>query len=98
MSEQEKPRLQAPVAVWQVLEGLKGQELTDWRMRVVKNEASREDRNLDKLPMPFGWFMLEYSEDLAVGEVKPLYYFGQDLVLWRGEDGKARLMLSLIHI
>lgn len=92
MSEQEKPRLQAPVAVWQVLEGLKGQELTDWRMRVVKNEASREDRNLDKLPMPFGWFMLEYSEDLAVGEVKPLYYFGQDLVLWRGEDGKARLM------
>lgn len=79
------------VAVWQVLDGLRGQDLTDWRMRVVKNEASREDRNLDKLPLPFGWFMVAYSDELATGEVKPLYYFGRDLVLWRGEDGKARV-------
>jgi len=80
-----------PVAVWQVLEGLRGQELKDWRIRLVKNEASHADRNLDKLPLPFGWFMVAYSDELAVGEVKPLYYFGRDLVLWRGEDGKPRV-------
>lgn len=82
---------QSPVAVWQVIEGLKGDELRNWRVRVIKNESSNEVRNLDKLPIPFGWFMVEYSEDLAVGEVKPLYYFGRDLVLWRGGDGEARI-------
>lgn len=88
MSETNKP---APVAVWQVLESLRGQDLIDWRVNPVKNAASIEERNLDKLPLPFGWFMVAYSDELAVGEVKPLYYFGRDLVLWRGEDGKPRI-------
>lgn len=37
---------------------------------------------------PRGWFVLGDSESLAVGEVKPLRYFGQDLVLYRSESGQ----------
>ena len=42
---------------------------------------------------PFGipncWFHVSYSDELKLGEVKPVHYFGRDLVLFRGEDGKA---------
>ena len=34
----------------------------------------------------------EVAGDLAVGEVKPARYFGQDLAVWRGEDGQARMV------
>ena len=80
------------VAVWQQLAGLKGQDLIDWRMANVQEQSSLESRNLDALPLPFGWFMMAYSDELSIGEVKPVHYFGQELVLWRGEDGKARMI------
>jgi 3-ketosteroid 9alpha-monooxygenase subunit A len=35
--------------------------------------------------------MVCFSEELAVGETKPLRYFGRHLAAWRGEDGKARI-------
>ena len=82
----------AHVAVWEQLKGLKGDDLTAWRMNAVENRATVKERNLDTLPLPFGWFMVAYSDELTAGEVKPLYYFGKDLVLWRGEDGQARVV------
>jgi 3-ketosteroid 9alpha-monooxygenase subunit A len=42
-------------------------------------------------PYPNGWFRVAYSSELSAGEVKPLHYFGQELVLFRGEEGTARL-------
>ena len=81
----------APVAVWQVLEKLRGQDLLDWRLAEVKNRASVEDRNLD-IGFPFGWYAIELSAGLAVGEVKPLRYFARDLAMWRGEDGQVRIV------
>jgi nitrite reductase/ring-hydroxylating ferredoxin subunit len=42
-------------------------------------------------PIPFGWYQVGYPTDVAPGEVKPLYYFGRDLVLWRDEEGAAHL-------
>lgn len=36
-----------------------------------------------------GWFIISASNDLAIGEVKPLRYFAKELVLFRGEDGQA---------
>ena len=45
------------VAVWAQLEGLKGDELTAWRMNGVENRATVKERNLDTLPLPLGWFM-----------------------------------------
>jgi len=82
----------APVAVWQLLEGLRGQDLVDWRVAEVENRGSIEERNLDSLPIPFGWFVVGYSDDLKVGEVKPIHYFDQQLVMWRGEDGQVRII------
>ncbi len=41
--------------------------------------------------MPFGWYALACSADLAPGDVRPLYYFDEHLVLFRTEDGQAHV-------
>jgi len=38
-------------------------------------------------PYPTGWYLLTDSRSLAPGEVRPLRYFGQDLVLFRSMAG-----------
>jgi 3-ketosteroid 9alpha-monooxygenase subunit A len=40
---------------------------------------------------PNGWFAIAYGDELGVGEVVTIRYFGRDLVMWRGEDGVARV-------
>ena len=42
-------------------------------------------------PVPYGWFCIGWSEDVAVGETKPLQYFGQHIVLWRDEEGASHV-------
>ena len=44
------------------------------------------------MPIPFGWFFVHYSDDLKIGDVKTLRYFGQDLVLFRNEGGAAGML------
>ena len=44
------------------------------------------------LPMPSGWFHVLYSHELAVGESKPITYFGQELVVFRTESGQAKVV------
>ena len=41
---------------------------------------------------PTGWFMVGWSAEFPVGEVRPLHYFGEDLVAWRTEDGDLQVM------
>lgn len=41
--------------------------------------------------MPTGWFQVGWSYELAAGDVRPLYYFGQHLALWRDEQGAPHL-------
>jgi 3-ketosteroid 9alpha-monooxygenase subunit A len=36
---------------------------------------------------PSGWFQVAWADELAVGDVQPLHYFGRDLVLYRGKTG-----------
>ena len=43
-------------------------------------------------PFPNCWFQVAYSDELEPNAVMPLQYFGKDLVLFRGEDGKARVL------
>jgi len=81
----------APVLVWQMLENMSKEELLEWRRAEPKNCPSVEERNLD-MPFPYGWYPALLSDDLAVGEVKPLRYFATDLVIWRGEDGNVRML------
>jgi len=42
-------------------------------------------------PIPYGWFQIGWPDDVAVGEVKPVEYFGRNLVLWRDDEGAAHL-------
>lgn len=56
--------------------------------------------NLKELPFsmkPTGWFQIGWSGDVPVGTVKPLRYFGQDLVAFRGENGKLVVMNAHCH-
>lgn len=43
-------------------------------------------------PFPNGWFSVCFSEELKVGDVKRIQAFGDEIVLFRGEDGKARAL------
>ena len=45
------------------------------------------DRGYANLPLPFGWFAVSTSGELAPGQVRTLRYFGTEFVVWRGEDG-----------
>jgi phenylpropionate dioxygenase-like ring-hydroxylating dioxygenase large terminal subunit len=36
---------------------------------------------------PTGWFQIAWSDEIARGAIKSVRYFGEDLILWRGEDG-----------
>jgi len=38
---------------------------------------------------PNGWFRVAYADELGPGEVRPLRYFGTELVLFRDEAGTA---------
>jgi len=41
---------------------------------------------------PDGWFQVAYADELGPGQLLPLSYFGTELVLFRGEDGRARVL------
>jgi 3-ketosteroid 9alpha-monooxygenase subunit A len=43
-------------------------------------------------PIPFGWYAVEYTDKLANGDVKPVQYFGKELVLFRSESGQATML------
>jgi 3-ketosteroid 9alpha-monooxygenase subunit A len=39
-----------------------------------------------------GWFVVSFSNELTINEVKPIRYFGQDLVLFRTAGGEAKVL------
>lgn len=45
------------------------------------------DRGYSQLPIPFGWFAVAMSNEIATGQIKTLHYFGTEFVIWRGQDG-----------
>lgn len=47
-----------------------------------------------RFPMPQnpnGWFQVGLSRDVSAGEVKSIHYFGKDLVLFRTQEGEAKV-------
>ena len=40
-------------------------------------------------PLPFSWYHVAYSDEIAAGELKPVHYFGRELVLFRDKQGTA---------
>jgi 3-ketosteroid 9alpha-monooxygenase subunit A len=79
-----------PSAIWKILESLRGEDLLAWRLADVKR-LTADERGLPT-EYPFGWYGIGYSDELEVGQVKSVRYFGKDLALWRGVDGQARLI------
>jgi hypothetical protein len=79
--------LSSPVAVAAALAGMSPDERARWRTADVPARPSPAERNLD-IPFPFGWFPALLSDELKAGEVKPLRYLGQDLVIWRARTAR----------
>jgi phenylpropionate dioxygenase-like ring-hydroxylating dioxygenase large terminal subunit len=42
--------------------------------------------------VPNGWFAVAWSRDLVAGDVKPIYYFGKHLVLFRARSGEPKVL------
>jgi len=82
----------APVAAWQIVGAMSQEERAKWRMARIDDNPSAQERGAEQLPYPFGWYIACYSDELLVGQVRPLRYFGRELAAWRGEDGKARVV------
>src|SRR5215472_4705296 len=60
-------------------------------------DRPRPDRTTAMSRFPFpdfptGWFHVAYSRDVPPGSVVPLQYFGQELICYRGESGRAQVM------
>ncbi|WP_459970962.1 Rieske 2Fe-2S domain-containing protein [Mycobacterium sp. MUNTM1] len=49
---------------------------------------------MSELPsmVPTGWFQVAWSSELQAGDVRPLRYFGTELVVFRGNDGQAHVL------
>jgi 3-ketosteroid 9alpha-monooxygenase subunit A len=45
-------------------------------------------RAFPSIVVPSGWYMVGWSSDFPIGTAKPLAYFGEDLVAYRGESGR----------
>ena len=43
----------------------------------------------ETLPIPRGWFAVAHSDEISLGEVQKVHYFGEDLVVFRTESGEA---------
>ncbi len=41
---------------------------------------------------PTGWFMIGWGAEFPVGEVRPIHYFGEELVAYRTDDGELHVM------
>jgi phenylpropionate dioxygenase-like ring-hydroxylating dioxygenase large terminal subunit len=53
---------------------------------------ARRETEDSALPIPNGWFAVAWSHSLREGDVEPIHYFGEDLVLFRTRSGHARVL------
>lgn len=58
----------------------------------MTQETTAMTRGFEQIPLPFGWFGVAMSDEIAPGQVKTLKYFGTEFVAWRGEDGQLRAL------
>ena len=61
-----------------------------WTLAAFENDKLMADCPL--VGYPTGWFVAAWSHEVPVGKVIPARYFGEDLVIWRGESGQAVVM------
>lgn len=61
-------------------------------MSLIEQPAAELRNRYPMSPYPTGWYLLAESSELQAGDVKPMRYFGQDLVLFRTASGEAVLL------
>src|SRR5258705_3152383 len=69
-----------------------GLEHVSFQLGLWHDPAMRLQTREFPFPIPNGWFMVAYSDEIAAGKVLGLRYFGEDLVAYRGADGAVRVM------
>src|ERR1700722_11011019 len=62
-----------------------------WAHRSTSRSGSAVSSRYPFPASPNGWFSVGAGADLAPGDVEPVSYLGRELVLFRGEDGVARV-------
>jgi nitrite reductase/ring-hydroxylating ferredoxin subunit len=53
---------------------------------------ARRELEHDPIPLPNGWFAVGWSRDLHEGDVVPIEYFGEEMVLFRTRSGQAKVL------
>lgn len=72
---------------------LKDHDKRGLQLKDLANEALKRQSYGETPPVyPNGWFSVAESRDLKSGDVKPLYVLGQNLVIFRGEDGLSHVL------
>lgn len=61
-------------------------------MDVTTERLTFRERGFPYSTFPTGWFQVGWSDELAVGDVVPLRFFGRDLVLFRTRSGAATIL------
>jgi 3-ketosteroid 9alpha-monooxygenase subunit A len=51
-----------------------------------------QQRGFPYQSFPTGWFQIGWSEEFPVGHTRPLFYFGTDLVGFRGVSGQVHIL------
>ncbi len=69
----------------------RGRACRGYRPTVITRAMNENPRNFPTV-LPTGWFQIAYSNEIAPGDVKPLKYFGRDLVIFRTEDGELSVL------
>ncbi|TAJ53323.1 MAG: FeS-binding protein [Nevskiaceae bacterium] len=59
-------------------------------MGAINLKMLLESQSLERapFPVPVGWYFIDYSENLKPGELRNIFVFGQEWVLFRSESGK----------
>ena len=74
--------------------------MSDDQIEAAAPARARDDMGLAQLlesqrlercpfPIPSSWFFVDFSENLAIGQVRNIQLFDQEWVLFRGESGKV---------
>jgi len=51
-----------------------------------------QGRGFPHVGQPTGWFQVAWSAEVAVGDVRPMKYFGKDLVIYRTASGVVQVL------
>jgi phenylpropionate dioxygenase-like ring-hydroxylating dioxygenase large terminal subunit len=61
-------------------------------MTATDHDAPLSPLVLPQERYPTGWFQVAWCDEIAPGTVRSARYFGENLVIWRGESGRLTVM------